>query len=184
MHVKPPCLFVATVCRQDVHSLTCTMCLQISDQLHIFEHSWLMAPDLAVSSISTPDPSHPAPAVNSMRNTEPMHFMHADPSPLCNDTPPHIVSDAPVTLTKGILVGCTEDVGDPWFRLNHEVDRRAGSAGRAKLLQTVSAGGSMHVFYDAASDNVDNRDGTASTLRKVQWRATPAVQRFCPAGRR
>ena len=119
-----------------------------------------------------------------MRNTEPMQHVHATHGLLSSDTPDHIVSDAPVTLIKGTFVGCTEDVRDPWFNLNHQVDQRAGSAGRAKLLQTVAAGGSMHVFYDAVAGGGVCGNGGAAAFRKVEWRDTPAVQRFCPAGRR
>jgi hypothetical protein len=81
-------------------------------------------------------------------------------------------------------VGCTEEVGDPWFRLNHEVDRRAGAAGRAKLLQTVASGGAMHVFYDAATENGACGNGKAAAFQKLQWHAVPACQRFCPVSQR
>lgn len=160
------------------------LCMQISDKIHIFDHSWIIAPGLTVSSVSTPDPSQPPPSFNSMRNTEPLHFMRDPHALVSDDTPIHIVSDSPLTLTKGAFVGCTEDVGDPWFRLNHEVDQRAGSAGRAKLLRTVASGGAMHVFYDAVPDTGVCGNGTESTFQKVHWHAAPAVQRFCPASRR
>lgn len=156
--------------------------MQISDRIRIFDHSWTIASGLKVSSIAAGGKSQPPATLQGVYEEDSLPEAHADvpPSILCDDTPVHILADAPVTITKGAFVGSTEESKDPWFKLNHDVDRRGGSAGRAKLLKTVASGGAMHVFHDATPDNASTDLGVAAPLQWVEWKASPEVQRFCP----